>query len=434
MTGDEERGADAVRTLLRRIDRPPPRVDVDLAVRTGRRGERRRQVLIVAAAAAGVVGVSGVAAVGIGGGHPPDRGGLGATPTAKPTPTVEPTPVSCTVTGFAKLPGHTVSMYAGDPTGRYQIGTAFNEARQKILGALWAGGRPTVFEVPGSGVFTDPTDVTSKGVVVGTASGVRDGGGFAWRYADGKVTKLPNPPGYSASGRAVVNERGDVAAVVATASTAYAVVVWPAASPNEPRVLSTPERPEVYDMADDGTVVGLVSEADHGTAYIGTPYVWSPDGIGRALAVPSTWDDGALEGVHGDWAFGSVHKRPSGFGPGTRSSTPNATRESRPASSDWTLAPARWRLSTGEVQVWTGPLANAMVYNATESGWLSVSMGREGSALVAPDGRVLGLKDRGKAGARLYQAAWVSDDGRTILGEAWYPSSGREEPATWRCD
>jgi hypothetical protein len=91
-------------------------------------------------------------------------------------------------------------------------------------------------------------------------------------------------------------------------------------------------------------------------------------------------------------------------------------------------------LSTGEVQVWTGPLAGAIVHNATESGWLSVSMGRDGSALVAPDGRVLRLKDRGQAGARLYQAAWVSDDGRTVLGEAWYPSSGREEPATWRCD
>jgi hypothetical protein len=427
MTSDEERGADAVRTLLKRIDRPPPRVDVDLAVRTGRRGERRRQVLIVAAAVAGVVGVSGVMAVGIGGGHTQDRGGVGA------TPTVEPTPVSCTVTGFAKVPGHSVSMYAGDSTGRYQIGTAFNEARQKILAALWVDGTPTVFEVPGSGVFTDPTDVTSKGVVVGTASGVRDGGGFAWRYRDGKVTKLPNPPGYTASGRAVVNERGDVAAG-ASGSAGYVVVVWPAASPDVPRVFFTPERAEVYDMADDGTVVGLVSEAEHGTAYIGIPYVWSPDGTGRALAVPSTWDYGALVGVHGDWAFGSVHKRPSGIALGSQPSTPDATRQPRSPGSDWALAPARWRLSTGEVQVWTGPLASATVHNATETGWLSVSMDRDGSALVATDGRVLRLKDRGQAGARLYQAAWVSDDGRTVLGEAWYPSSGREEPAIWRCD
>ncbi|WP_269476338.1 hypothetical protein [Phytohabitans suffuscus] len=30
--------------------------------------------------------------------------------------------------------------------------------------------------------------------LVGTAAGVRDGEGFAWRCRDGKVTKLLNPP------------------------------------------------------------------------------------------------------------------------------------------------------------------------------------------------------------------------------------------------
>jgi hypothetical protein len=103
-------------------------------------------------------------------------------------------------------------MYAGDLTGRYQIGTASKDARQKILAARWVDGTPTVFEVPGSGVFNDPTDVTSTGVVVGTASGVQDDEGFAWRYRDGKVTKLRNPLAYHASGKDVINERGDIAA------------------------------------------------------------------------------------------------------------------------------------------------------------------------------------------------------------------------------
>lgn len=412
MDSDEERDGRAVRTLMARVELPPSHVDIDRAVRTGRRRERRRQVLIVAAAAASVVGVSGAVAVGIGSGHRPD--GTAVTP----TPTATVTPVSCTFTALPTPDGHTpASLYAADETGRYLIGSIYDEAEQRTRAALWVDGSPTVFEVPGAGTFTDPTDVNSAGVVVGGVSG-ESGGTFVWTYRNGKVTKLPNPQGYRAGGPAAINERGDVAAP-ASGSAGVVVVVWPASAPDEPRILHAPGLRQVSDIADDGTVVGAVGDETLGPADAGTPYVWSPEGVGRELAVPAGWESSVLKGVHGDWIVGSVHTGP-------QLGTPTGG----------TFAPARWRLSTGEVEVWptiTGDTVLAGVEAVTESGWMSVRVSERKWVLVGPDGRVLRLENRDGSDGHFRRAVWVGDDGRTGVGDADFGSDDIR-PARWRCE
>jgi hypothetical protein len=415
MTSEDERGAGAVRALMARVDLPPSRLDIDRAVRTGRRGKRWRQAVIAAAAAAGVAIGSGAVVAGIGEPHPPD--GLAVTP----SPTA--TPVSCTATVLPAPDGYrAVSLVAADGTGRYLVGNALRNGTEKLRVVVWVDESPTTFDVPDAGSFTDPTDVNSAGTVVGGASGIRSGGIFVWTYRDGRVAKLPHPPGYRAGGPAVINERGDIAAP-ARGATGLAVVVWPASAPDRPRTfpISFPYM-GLADIAEDGTVVGAVGSAGKpgfGSTVADTPYVWPPDGVGRKLAVPAGWEGGVPKGVHGDWVLGSVR-------------VSSASRD-RPFNA--TFAPARWRLSTGEVEVLSTMTADGsapIVDAVTEAGWMSVQLSERRTALVGPEGQVLLPRSRDGVEAERAQAAWVGDGGRTIIADSDF-SPDYSRPAKWQC-
>ncbi|GAA4461761.1 hypothetical protein [Phytohabitans houttuyneae] len=417
MTSDDDRGAKAVRALMARVELPPSRLDIDRAVRTGRRGRRWRQILTAAGAAATVAVGSGAVVAGVGAPQGPDR------PVVTPSPTA--TPVACTVTVLPAPEGYRpVSLVAADATGRHLVGNALQDGTEKVRVVVWVDESPTTFEVPGAGPFTDPTDVNSAGTVVGGASGTASGRTFAWSYRNGTVTKLPNPSGYRAGGPAFINERGDIAAP-ASGATGLAVVVWPASAPDRPRVFPTSFADlDLADIAEDGTVVGSVGADDpRGFAVTGnggTPYAWPPDGVGRELAVPAGWDGGLPRGVHGDWVLGSVYA--------------SATTRDRPFGA--TFAPARWRLSTGEVELRSAITADSMmpiVDAVTETGWMSVQLSEQKTALLGPDGQVLFPRNRDGVEAARAQAAWVGDGGRTIVANSDFAPDFRR-PAKWRCE
>lgn len=449
MTDEDEPRAETLRTMIAELDVPPSVVDIDAAVRTGRRRGRRRTAILTASVAAALTGVVWAAPLGFGGAGAPDPGtthGVAPDRPVPPPPDVDAREVSCTMAALATPPGHSiVRVQAADKSGKYLVGTAFHDGRQKIRTAIWTDGVPVALDVPGIGSVKEEhaTDVNASGLVVGTATtGSLNSAWFAWTYGNGAGRALPTPAGYAITGTVVVNEHGDVAAAASGPGNG-AVIVWPANRPDRPRVMPAPARPEVGDIADDGTVVGLVSTQMAGVANSGKPYLWSPNGAGRELQVPPGWDGGALAGVAGDYAVGSLHgstaSRPAEGEQRRvtdRSATSAPADDPRPSVADrW--ATARWRLSTGAVEAGEPIEATGGAYvdAATRSGWMSLvvaALGEEGSMLAAPDGDLWRLVTTGNATLTGYTIYWMSGDGRTLLGEAALRPGG-SVPARWRC-
>jgi hypothetical protein len=63
------------------------------------------------------------------------------------------------------------------------------------------------------------------------------------------------------------------------------------------RVLAGPGDAGATDIAQDGTVVGVADDR---------PYVWEPDGTGRALPLPADAEQGYVVQARGNWAYGIV--------------------------------------------------------------------------------------------------------------------------------
>ncbi|BCB75658.1 hypothetical protein ACFQ1L_30200 [Phytohabitans flavus] len=275
MTVEDERGAGAMRALMAEVDLPPSSVDVDLAVRTARRLDRRLRVTTAAAVVLAVGTASGAVAVGIGGGQTPDDKSATRECTGPPTVTALAAPdidhAGLTFTG-------------ADPSGRYLVGIAHVQSQDRyiIRGVLWVDGSPRVFNLPpqDKNELTYATDVNGAGLVVGGDVGDIGGSG-PWTYRDGEFRRLPAAPGYDLYNGMFVNERGDVVATAGardgesrSSTTPSVGVVWPADAPDQPRILRAPGWVTVTGIGDDGTVLGYVGD-DFGS-FLYDPYAWSP--------------------------------------------------------------------------------------------------------------------------------------------------------------
>jgi hypothetical protein len=413
---DERRISD----LLHAVEVPPSRVDVHRAMADGRVRRRRRAWLTSGGAAAAFAVFAGAALQVTGPGT-----GTGP-PAALPV-------AGCRVEPLA-LPtapgGGTVQVAAIDPTGRFVVGVQdIGQRTSRVI--LWTDGVPAFLYAPD---HSAPVGVNGSGTVIGLSRAVG-----SWVYRNGASIPI-TAPGTSQVSVHAINERGDIAGMVfgeaaaaspsgpagpsasataggaKTAATAppagsnvkeaYAAV-WPAQQPHRPRKLEAPGPATVNDIGDDGTVVGAVGR-------LVEPYLWTPDGTGRALRRPAGVGESQAVRVAGGWAVGfAVEKAPAV--PGANDEKPTLT-----------TTPLRWRLDTGAVDQLPG---NGLPAGLTPGGVVifgdgtgpgTIFDGKQLRALPHPDG----LDQINLVG--------ISDDGRLIAGNA-HDGKGASAPYLWRC-
>jgi hypothetical protein len=193
------------------------------------------------------------------------------------------------------------------------------------------------------------------------------------------VRRLPTPGEFTTSTVHDLNEVGDALGVL---GSSLGLIVWPALTPDAPRVLREPGLKPLA-IRDDGSVIGT-----DGLAIV----LFKPDGARHSVRIPaevSTLDAERPGFVRGDVLFAS---RSAG-------------------------GPVRWNLRTGRVELFddlSGP-----VTAGTAGGWMMTADG-ERTVAVAPDGAAQRLPMPGSA-------VWVSAGGTVMIANT--PTG----PVTWRC-
>jgi hypothetical protein len=277
---------------------PPSTVDLDAAVRTGRRRERRRRAVTVTAVAALVL----VAATGV-------ALAVDRRPAPRPV-TPPPTPWTCTVE-TPKTPMDLV-----DPSGRIVVtNMRYNNGfPSKGPTVSVDGGPPTYVEMD---VVREPdvfaTAVNAAGVIVGYSQSNEFGPGVPWVRRDGRTTLLPLPVAGHVGRADTVNARGDIlGSSHSPQGMEGETLLWPAARPGTVEVIETGPSGNAVALADDGTVIGTVRDGDGARVVT----LWHPDGsttllrqIGVVMPVSAVLAGFSAIGVDGVWVFGS---RPAG--------------------------------------------------------------------------------------------------------------------------
>ncbi|MGC4813308.1 hypothetical protein ACLQ29_22505 [Micromonospora sp. DT228] len=385
-TVDDER----IAALLRSAPVPEPRVDLDRAIRDGRRRRQRRR----AGAFATVTVLAGLGAVGA-----VQFGGVAGEPApvppalaVSPTVSVSTAPARSLTCAASVLPRPTrgpVAVATGvDPTGRHivgDIGTGNEDGRV----VLWTDGRAEV--LPAAAEHAG--EVNADGYVVGT-----NGDGTGWVYRGGTLSFLTTPPGYDAVLVHAVNGRGDIVGTARGANDSHRAVLWSVNRPKQYRFLGRPGS-TATGITENGTVVGTMDDV---------PYRWTPQGAGAALALPDGSPHASVDSAHGNWAIGMV--------PGAKQ------------GGSVQMLPVRWNLTTGAASLLPYPSASGIAGN----GDLLVDDGAP--VIVAADGTSLRLPGRPEVSsteAGTYSAVGISDDGRTVVGSVYENEEHR--PLVWRC-
>ncbi|MET8089314.1 hypothetical protein [Micromonospora sp. NPDC005220] len=381
-TVDDQR----IAALLRSVPVPEPRVDVRRAVRDGRRRRRRRRVGGIAALTM-LAGVGVVGAVQVGGttSRPaPTTSALAVPPAATARP-----PVTCQASWLSQPIGGPVAVATGvDPTGRHIIGD-IGSGQEDGRVVLWTDGRPVVLPK----TARHAAAVNASGQVVGT-----NGDGTGWVYGDGKLRFLATPPGYDAVLVHGVNARGDIVGTARRSDDTHQAVRWSTDRPQTYRLVGQ-RGSAAAGITEDGTIVGAMGEL---------PYLWTPQGVGKALAVPDGYPRASVESAHGEWAIGMA---PGGTQGGAVQ-----------------MLPVRWNLTTGAVSLVLYPGASGIAGNG------EVLVADGAPLVVAPDGtsrRLPGRPEVRATEAGTYSAEGISDDGLTVVGSVYEDQAYR--PLVWRC-
>jgi hypothetical protein len=393
---------------LRERDVPPLDVDVDRAVTTGRRRVRvRRAVVGGLAAATGLLAVSGVL-VAVDPLTEPDATRRTDPPAATGLP-------ACTVRALPVPAGAThVMATAVAPGGRYVVGhaAASEETGEQGAALLWDGDAVRNLDVPGFAAAASA--VNSAGTVAGTVT--RNHDLVAWVYRDGQVATLPTLNGRPSSVSGI-NERGDIAGIVYGADDVTTAVVWPADKPGTVRALTAPGPTGVLGppgstgavaIAADGTVLGYAPVSGNST--ITQPYLWQPDGTGRALPAPPGVKISRARAVAGDWAVGVGLETP-----------------------DRSVPAARWNLRDGRVEQLPSVSPSSVTVDGVVIG-MTAEPGPDrpwmGAARVDANGTVTALPHiDAKRNTGLALAATA--DGRVIVGGE--DSDRSAVPVRWDC-
>jgi hypothetical protein len=388
----EERAAAALRVL--ETDLPPSTVDIDRAVRVGRRRERTRRALAAGAlAGVAVIAAAGAVTVTGRGDAPPTRDDSVAASTTAAPDTCVPT----------ALPGQAGEIGAMSPNGRYVVGTTGDPA----VALLWTDGGPaTVVPVP-AGVAASPHAVNDDGVIVGLAR--RDDRTVAFVVRGGAYSELPLPSGAEGAAHGV-NARGDAVGTAFMANGDTKALLWRVTG-GMTALPSDAKWAAASAIGDDGTVFGTLGD---GT----TPYAWGPNGTGGAMPAIAGSAQGKAMGVAGDYVYGHAGTpQPAG-------STTKENKERNGGEPRW----VRWRLSTDAVVEVPG-------LSATDVDATGAVVGS-----VRGDGKSMPARWRGERIAVLRgldgrpgtgSVVATSDDGTRLAG---YTGDGHATvPVVWRC-
>lgn len=431
---DADDWAESLRSVLSTTDVPAPRVDLDQLLGDGRRARRRRRYTVGGLAAAATVLVL--------------AGTVMATQALSTAPAGPPTTVAATSSTAVALPDCVSSMrlqparredflkgsdVVADPTGHYLVVKSF--AKDSFgTPMLWHDGR---YQQPFAKVppMLEPQAVNAHGRVVGTGQRNRRGDFYAWVFSNSRLTVLPAVPGYPSAIAHAVNERGDITGEAYDRAGRHAAVVWPAGDPDAVRILATDA--VALGIGDDGTVIGSLGDGSQ-------PYVWDPQGNGRALADSGQTSGGLVTAmaIRGTWALGWIvvdTGRATSSIPGPVSLPPANTRvpwlppdiakmiqrfgAKGPISMPGLrLTPVRWNLLSGEVSAW--PELDRLPTAINAEGWLTLpAIPGRSAAVLTGEGQIQQLRD----GDAAYPVS-ISDDGRRILGLI-----GEKVIGVWSC-
>ena len=284
MKGDTVRNEDdlAQRLLepLRGEPDGPPRIDVDRAMREGRRRRRTRHwsTALAVTAVTAVTAGGGTVMVAAAKNDAEPRPTASAPPSAGVTPAAPAVKVNCAV---ARLPTDGIKkalVTSGDPSGHYLAGRVYPPSGNRRVGVvLWKDGRIVDRpDMPGSDPSLD--DINSSGIAVGTSfDGDRR---YAYVYRDGAFSKLTRG---QASVRAI-NDAGVMVGSIGPDDTAVPVR-WPSpgAPPERLQLPRGVEAGSASDVDEDGTVLGSIPQKKAQ----GTGYLWLADGTNKAIPLPT---------------------------------------------------------------------------------------------------------------------------------------------------
>ncbi|GAA2329276.1 hypothetical protein [Dactylosporangium salmoneum] len=410
---NEHNAGDLLRTLPGHSPRPPA-VDIARAMREGRRRRTTRRATVAGAIGVAVLVVAGLPAVLLTNrdNSAPPAGTPTTTPASTQRPSVPPAvpnapvPTSCRAERLPENGNGQTLMTAADPTGKIFYGLTDPSGGDQAV-VRWQDGKLTKVPVPGA--YPTVSAVNANGLAAGYSGGRDQEKAFLLR--DGRIVDLPRPEDIEPVG---INSYGDV--VGHWIGSAHArPAVWRDLSA-EPEFLPLPEGAvwgEPKAIADDGTVVGVVSFGSQQWAY-----AWAPDGTPRRLAVPEgtpiTPTGGpnpgpsvVAEWARGDWASGMVAKY-----------TDRAQ-------------PVRWNLRTGKVEGLSGITIPGGPVNGL--GWVAGET-TDGHGVLLAGGKRIPLPDaygyHGRVPANT--PSFVSDDGRVVAGQS-FDTHGAYHAVLWRC-
>ncbi|GAA3235168.1 hypothetical protein GCM10010532_072940 [Dactylosporangium siamense] len=217
---------------------------------------------------------------------------------------------------------------------------------------------------------------------------------------DGAVADLPMPDGAVISDAVAVNDRGEIAGIVYYPDSSAKAVVWPATHDRARLLQAGGKDTMAAGIGEDGTV-GTVGTRERA-------YRWTPDGTGRALALPEGYLSSEGQAISGDWAIGVAST-----GRAARTARRSWSPAARRSAGTWPPGPSSTGLPVVPVAVdGTGAIAGR---------------GPGEQATVWRDGALFTLPS---LDGRRAIVSGFAGDGHTLVGHSDGP--GGLSPVVWR--
>jgi hypothetical protein len=396
----DEESAGTVLSQLDEDPHTPSTVDVMRAVTDGRRRRRARRLAGYAAVAGGtavvLVGGSAVAGAWRGPAGEPDGSATGSAAAA--VEAAPPGPTSCAIKELPLPDGRRMALVTGgDPSGRYLLGRTYpDHTSGNSMGlhvVIWDRSHPTIVAVPGDDQSLH--DVNGKGVAVG--SGWGRSGTVAYYYRNGRVATLTGGDGATAN---AIDEAGAV-----VGQQGQKPVVWRSVdqAPVELALPSGATWGRAADIDEDGTVIGAVGTGPSDQR----PYVWSPNGSGHDLAIPS--------GVPAPPA--KADPRKAGVANAKGASAVVFNIRNGWVAGRVNATPVRWNLRTGDVREF--PEIAGYPTGINRYGW-QIGLDANSRALLLAGAAPVALPElvTHHAGTLTTIPTTISDDGRLVGGQS----------------
>ncbi|WP_433211744.1 hypothetical protein ACQP00_51110 [Dactylosporangium sp. CS-047395] len=420
---NEHNAGDLLRAGLDPESPHPPRVSIAAAIHDGRRRRASRRLAVAGGVAVAIAVAVAVPAALAATRNDSAPAGPDPTPPATPHPVVTDTgtpgptrsvpppggtpgasyaappfataPAACDVHELAAPAGGGPTVVsAGSPDGSVHYGLRHRtDGTDEVV--RWQAGQPSLPTLPGE----DPlvVAVNNGGDAVGNSTIA--GRPAAWRLHDGKATLLP---GEERAFAKAVNIKGDVAGNRGSNDASGRPIAWRGGNPPVELPLpsgATGGRALAIDFW--GTVFGSVA---YGTAEV--PYSWDVNGTGAPLPLPPGSTTAVVTSAREGWASGFADQ---------------STAHPKPV---------RWSTLGGIVVVLDGIESPAGEVNANGFVLGRATDGR--AVLLADDQRIVLPAILDPTAARPNTPVTLSDDGRTIVGQATRPD-GSFQAVVWTC-